>query len=251
MNFLDNITIIKSNSEDLIFGRLKHSNTKAFYRRGSYSTELIWGDRKFVFPSNKRGANSKDIWIFRSVMNEVKDFCFGKKIVAKKRLPVNYWNPNIESPKGKITATDLDHAYWRIAYLNGYISSKTYEKGLMVKDKSLRLASLANLSSKKEYFVVKKGEVTTKSVVLKFEPVLQRVYDNIRYECFEHMMVMADMLGEDFICYKTDCIYYKDTKKNREIVQVYLDSVSIDWKQLVEIDKPKKEEPIGTNLSTL
>jgi hypothetical protein len=66
----------------------------------------------------------------------------------------------------------------------------------MVKDKSLRLASLANLSSKKEYFVVQRGEVTTKSVVLKFEPVLQRVYDNIRYECFEHMMVMAEMLGD-------------------------------------------------------
>ena len=65
------------------------------------------------------------------------------------------------------------------------------------------------------------------------------------------MMNMAAMLGDDFICYKTDCIYYKDTNKNREIVQMYLDSVSIDWKQLVEIDKPKKEEPIGTNLSTL
>jgi arsenate reductase-like glutaredoxin family protein len=53
---------------------------------------------------------------------------------------------------------------------------------------------------------------------------------------------MATMLGEDFICYKTDCIYYKDTPKNRDIVQTYLDSVDMEWKQLVEPEKPKVEE---------
>jgi hypothetical protein len=52
------------------------------------------------------------------------------------------------------------------------------------------------------------------------------------------MNILAEMLADDFICYKTDCIYYKDNTKNRELVQVYLDSVNIDWKQLVEPEKP-------------
>ena len=52
----------------------------------------------------------------------------------------------------------------------------------------------------------------------------------------------ADLLGEDFICYKTDCIYYRDTAENRELVQSYLDSVGLEWKQLVEPARPKKEE---------
>jgi hypothetical protein len=56
---------------------------------------------------------------------------------------------------------------------------------------------------------------------------------------------MASMLGEDFICYKTDCIYYKDTPKNREIVQVYLDSVDMEWKQLVEPEKPKLQDELN------
>ena len=55
------------------------------------------------------------------------------------------------------------------------------------------------------------------------------------------------MLGEDFICYKTDCIYYKDTPKNRDIVQTYLDSVDMEWKQLVEPEKPKVEESNNQN----
>jgi hypothetical protein len=53
---------------------------------------------------------------------------------------------------------------------------------------------------------------------------------------------MADLLGDEFICYKTDCIYYKDKPQNRELVQTYLDSVGLDWKQLVEIKKPSNEE---------
>ena len=36
--------------------------------------------------------------------------------------------------------------------------------------------------------------------------------------------------------------YYKDTPKNRELVQIYLDSVGLEWKQLIEANKPIKEE---------
>jgi hypothetical protein len=55
------------------------------------------------------------------------------------------------------------------------------------------------------------------------------------------MTIMANMLGDDFICYKTDCIYYKDTPVNREMIQIYLDSVGLEWKQLIEPDRPKEE----------
>jgi len=104
------------------------------------------------------------------------------------------------------------------------------------------LASLANLSSAKEYQIIKDGVITEKTVVMKYDPILQKVYNNIRYTCYEHMIIMADLLGDDFICYKTDCIYYRDTKENKKIVQDYLDSVNLEWKQLVEVEKPKKED---------
>jgi hypothetical protein len=62
------------------------------------------------------------------------------------------------------------------------------------------------------------------------------------------MNILAEMLADDFICYKTDCIYYKDTPKNRDLVQIYLDSVNMEWKQLIEPDKTEmKKEDIETN----
>lgn len=234
-------TVLKHDQKDVLLDKLKRRKANGFFRFGSFSDEIIWQGRKFLFPSKKRKLGS-DIWIFRSVIYDVMGFIDGKRIRAMERLPVNLWNYKLENFRGKITATDIDHAYWRIAFLEGIITEKTYKKGLLIKDKSLRLSALANLSSSKEYQIIKNGVVTNKTIVIKHDPILQKVYNNIRYTCYEHMNNLADMLGEDFICYKTDCIYYKDNEKNRDMVQTYLDSVSLEWKQLVEAKKPKKED---------
>jgi len=140
-----------------------------------------------------------------------------------------------------MTATDVNHAYWKIAFLEGMIKEKTYKRGLTIKEKSLRLAALANLSSTKEYYIIKDGVVTDKTTILKHDPILQKVYNNIRFICYDHMMRMARLLGSDFICYKTDCIYYKDTPGNRKMVQDYLDDNELEWKQLIEPDHPEEE----------
>jgi hypothetical protein len=244
MSLQNGFTILRHQQEKLMFNKLKNRKGIAYYRKGSFSNELIWQNRKFIFPSPNKRVN-RDVWVFRSVLNDVRDFIENKRIREKDKLPTNFWNQKLRNFRGKVTATDVDHAYWRIAYLDGIIKPKTYTKGLLIKDKSLRLAALANLSSIKEYQVIEDGMITNKTIQLKYDPILQKVYNNIRYTCFEHMTIMASMLGEDFICYKTDCIYYKDTPKNRELVQVYLDSVDMEWKQLVEPEKPKLEDELN------
>jgi len=90
----------------------------------------------------------------------------------------------------------VNHAYWRIAYMNGYISGRTYEKGLLIQEKTIRLAALANLASAKQYFIIENGEVTKKSVTLRFDAALQCLYNNIRYECYGHMMNIAKLLWQ-------------------------------------------------------
>ena len=40
------------------------------------------------------------------------------------------------------------------------------------------------------------------------------------------------MLGEDFESWNTDCIYYRDSKKNREIVHGFFDMHNMLYKQL-------------------
>jgi len=246
MSVQNGYTVLKHQRKKLILKRLSQKGDSGYYRQGSYSEEIIWQGRKFLFPSPKKSAQ-EGMWVFRSVMNNVREYIHNHNIRAKDRLPVNHWNKKLEKFKGKITATDVDHAYWRIAFLQGIITEKTYKKGLEIKDKSLRLASLANLASTKEYYVIKEGKITDKTVVLKYDPILHKLYNNIRYSCYEMMMEMAKMLGDNYICYKTDCIYYVDNPENRKMVHEYLDRNNMMWKQLIEPDRPKKEEPNGAN----
>ena len=234
-------TVLRNPHKDIILDRLMQVKGTAYYREGSFSDEIIWEGRKFLFPTAKKKLR-EGMWVFRSVNNDIKEHLKSNKVKAVERLPVNFWNDKLHRYRGRVTATDVDHAYWRIAFNLGYIKERTYTNGLKLKDKAIRLAALANLSSQKEYIVIKDGILTNKTVILKYNPEHQKVYNNIRYTCYAHMMTMADLLGDEFICYKTDCIYYKDKPQNRELVQTYLDSVGLDWKQLVEIKKPSNEE---------
>lgn len=240
MSNQNGFTVLHLQKKKLLLDKLKRRKADGYYREGSFSHEIIWEDRKFLFPS-KRGLKD-GIWIFRSVMSDVRFYIEDKRIREKPRLPVNLWNDKLKNYRGRITATDVDHAYWRIAYLQGAIKETTYKKGLLIKSKELRLAALANLASIKEYRIIRNGVVTKDKKVLKYDPILQKVYNNIRFTCYEYMMEMAKMLGEDFICYKTDCIYYKDTEHNRLMIQTYLDSNNLEWKQLVEPERPKNED---------
>jgi hypothetical protein len=246
MSIQNGYTVLKHTRKKLILKRLRQKGDIGYYRQGAYSEEVIWQGRKFLFPNPKKSAQA-GMWVFRSVMNNVREYIAEHNIRAKDRLPVNLWNKKVNNFRGKITATDVDHAYWRIAYLQGIINEKTYKKGLEIQDKSLRLAALANLASTKEYFIIENGKVTDKSVILKYDPILHKLYNNIRFTCYGMMMEMAKMLGDDFICYKTDCIYYKDSPANRHMVQQYLERKQMMWKQLVEPRRPQKEEPISTD----
>lgn len=240
MSLQEGYTILNPKTLKSLMARLQRTKMDAYVRQGSYSTDIIWQGRRFVFP-NPKASVQNNMWIFKTVINDVKKHILDHKIREKKKLPVNYWNPKNKNFRGKLTATDLDHAYWRVAFLNEYISMQTYLKGLELKDKSLRLAALANLSSHKDYVLMKGGILTNEVVTMKYDPILHKIYNNIRFTCYEHMMNIADLLGDEFVCYKTDCIYYKDKPENRILVQDYLDSVAMEWKQLIEPERPTKK----------
>lgn len=234
-------TVLKPTTLKILLTRLASKKANGYYRKGSFATDIIWQGRRFVFPDIKKSAH-KNVWIFNSVVYDVRNYTSENNVKEKKQLPVNHWNAKNNNYRGKITATDLDHAYWRVAFLEGYISKRLYLKGLKLNDKSLRLASLANLSSVKEFQIIENGVITDKTAKMKYDPILNKIYNNIRYTCYQYMMECARLLGDDFICYKTDCIYYKDSQSNRMMVQDYLTSVGMLWKQLVEFEKPSKDE---------
>jgi hypothetical protein len=68
------------------------------------------------------------------------------------------------------------------------------------------------------------------------------VYADIRYSCFYMMYELSKLLGKDFFCWKTDCIYYRNTPKNIKNVQRYFDDREMLYKQLVYDDKDRSQE---------
>ena len=153
--------------------------------------------------------------------------------LPKKYGQIEYNKELNEDLFGKITATDLNHAYWRIAYNLGIISPSTYEKGLGDDYKELRLAALSTLGAAKKYQKIVKGELTTQIHILKGDEILQNVYRLIRYTCYRYMTQVQKRLGKDFLCYKTDCIYYIDNKENRKKVADFFKEKDLLMKQLV------------------
>lgn len=54
MSLQNGFTILRHDQQKIILGKLKGKKGIAYYRKGSFSDELIWQNRKFLFPSPKK-----------------------------------------------------------------------------------------------------------------------------------------------------------------------------------------------------
>ncbi len=229
------VKILPKKQEDVILKMIEKGKQNALYKMGNFSNQIIWDNVTYVFNSDRKRSIFKDgLFIFSMVKRDVMKFMQRKKdIENKKKYPTNVVVEELNEDRG-ITGTDLNHAYWRIAYSLGYISKNTYDKGLTIRNKALRLAALSTLGRDRDYRIIKNGKLTDKTQTIKGDKQLQVIYNNIRYTCFHHMDEAAKMLGSDFIAYKTDCIYYIDKPENRKKVQQYFKEHKFSYKQSVE-----------------
>jgi hypothetical protein len=203
-------------------------------RKGSECNELIYDNNHRVYASRNGNFPAKKVFLFNSVQNDVRSFLENSPFIvlppAKKTTEYNLF---YDDSKGTITGTDLDHAFWRIAYVKGYIRKKTYNYGLDDNAKALRLATLSVLGREKKYDRYIQGEFIDTVILKRKDEKMQQVFKDIRTSCYYMMYELSVLLGDDFDCWKTDCIYYRDTPENRKIVHDYFDERNMLWKQLV------------------
>lgn len=130
---------------------------------------------------------------------------------------------------------DINHAYWRIAFLQGYISEKTYKHGLKLKDmggdmKQVYCKALAVQGQTKRlvgYIGVKKtGEVFLLEKPLKHK----ELYCDIINRTAKIMDEISFVLGNDFIDYQIDGIRFHG-KKNCKKVEQMLNSYNLTFKK--------------------
>jgi hypothetical protein len=219
---------------DRFYNKLVQGKGNFLVRFGSECNELIFDNVHNVFSTENKNFDSKLICLFNMVQSDVKNFLnINPYIDIPPKVNTSEYNYNYDDEVGTITATDLDHAFWRIAYVKGYITKKTYTKGLPTSGKAIRLASLSVLGRGKKFDRYVDGKFIENVVTKKSDATLQKVYVDIRYSCYYMMYELSQILKDDFESWKTDCIYYRDTPENRTIVHNYFEEREMMFKQLI------------------
>jgi hypothetical protein len=232
-----NVKYADKSIQPFLFKRMKQAKASGYIKEGTFTNELVWGNYSYVFskmPINKQKTFKKGMFLFGMVRKDVKIYLQNNKTIKlpKQNRQIEYRGELNEDILGKVTGTDLNHAYWRIAYNLGIISDRTYEKGLNDEFKAIRLAALSTLGAKKKYRIIENGEMTNRYHIVDGDEVFRKVYTLIRYTCYQYMSQMKKSLGEDFLCYKTDAIYYIDNKENRKKVKDFFREKDLLMKQL-------------------
>lgn len=219
---------------DRLYKKLVQGKGNFLIRFGSEINELIFDNVHNVFSTQNKNFDNKLLCLFNMTLVDVKNFLkINPYIDIPPKVNTIEFNYNYDDTIGTLTATDLDHAFWRIAYVKGYITKKTYTKGLPTSGKAIRLASLSKLGNGKKFDEYVNGEFVKRIVVKKTDATLQKVYVDIRYSCYYMMYELSQMLKDDFESWKTDCIYYRDTPENRKIVHNYFEEREMLFKQLI------------------
>jgi hypothetical protein len=225
-----------TNGGDFLLKRMLNEKANGLIKKGTFTDEIIWGAYSYIVPrmtKKKQMFFKRGMFLFGMVRKDTGIYLKNNTIRLPKRYGQIEYNDDLEFDESeKITGTDLNHAYWRIAYNLGIISDKTYSKGLNDDFKEVRLAALSTLGGRKKYNKIVNGVITDEVYVIEGNEDLRRIYTLIRYTCYRYMTQVKKMLGNDFLCYKTDCIYYIDTKENRSKVIEFFKKKDLLMKQL-------------------
>lgn len=222
---------VKSGSVDNYIKDLVSNKLSFSVRRASECTEILMDDKHIVFASQNIFPKKK-IYLFNSVKQQTTKWLKNNSVFLPEELNSIKYNYDYDTDEGTMCGTDLNHAYWRIAYLYGMINEKTYIGGLDTDCKALRLATLSVLGREKKFDNYEKGEIKESYVYQKENVDLKNVFKFIRLTCFSFMKEASDLLGDDFFAWKTDCIYYRENLKNIKMVQDYFDQYNLTYKQL-------------------
>lgn len=230
---------VSMGAENFLMQRMIAEKADGYIKRGTFTNEVVWGSYSYIIPcmtKKKQQSFKKGMFLFGMVRKDAKAYLNNNPeiILPKKYQQIEYNEELIDLELlDRITATDLNHAYWRIALNLGIISELTYMKGLPDEFKSVRLAALSTLGSRKKYQKIKAGELMNDYLVIEGDDNLRLIYTLIRYTCYKYMAQVKKMLGKDFLCYKTDAVYYNDSEKNRELVNNFFEQKNLLMKQLV------------------
>jgi hypothetical protein len=139
------------------------------------------------------------------VPNENGEYTF--KAIPQLNSPI-YTNRNLYDKIGIVEdfyIIDLAHAYWRIAYLKGYISEKLYTDHVDKDSKLYRNMALACTvaHTQRTYYANGEPKYEISEVCLPYETM----YENIRHTCYNAVGDVQRELSQQVFAYRTDAVF--------------------------------------------
>lgn len=222
---------LKTSSPKKYVQNLVQNKANFDLRKSSECTEVILDDLHIVF-APQTNFPKKKIYLFNTVKMQVLKWLNNNDIDMPENVNSIEYNYDYDIDDGVLAGTDINHAYWRIAYIKGLINEKTYIQGLDSDCKALRLATLSVLGREKRFDKYKNGQLEKSFISQKENTELKNVFKYIRLSCFNYMKEASELVGNDFYSWKTDCIYYRDNESNVKLISDYFDSKNLTYKQL-------------------
>ena len=215
-------------------------NMADFFVRSNSDLQEFIVDGEYFMYVNFNEKKFQHTYLYSMVKRDMMEYyaSHGAEILIPK-MPSHLTNHNYDPMDDEMMGTDLNHAYWRIAYLMGKISEKTYKKGLESNDSNIKIARLSALSvlgRVKTYERYVHGKFI-ENVAIQKDKDLKNYYYNIRFYCYQCMWELSRMLGDDFHSYRVDCVYYRKTEQNIEMVETYLNERGLLFEHLVRDTK--------------
>jgi hypothetical protein len=234
-----------------IISNAKNNQKSCVYyvRKTQYTEKIIRSNEMYIYRTEKSRTQKdrmKWLWMFRAVKQDSEKWVIeNPKIVGN---PITSYEPEVyqdsfENKRVKtVYGTDISQAYWRIAFLHGIIGASTYNKGQECPFKDLKYSTLSLLGAKQVYQMYR-NEKFLKDVVMVEENVeLKRVYEFVKRQCTEIMYLIKKALGNDFVMFQTDEIFYRNRANVKKVENILLelgfDSVSNTY-PISKIKKPR------------
>lgn len=227
-------TIFQHGDGEMLIKKLSTYSNEYFFKKHDNINYVSYGNQLFVH--SKNSSFQSGLFLFGMVKKDFDNY------LLKNPNPVfidNYkpaFNAENIDKNAKVYSYDINHAYWRIAYINDYISENTYNHGLKLKNKNENMKQLycmalsvqGNSKTLDGYI----GDIKTgNKLTVDKNPTHRLIYANIRNLTHKVMDNLAYILGEDFISYNVDCISFKNPK-NKTKVEDYFKNQNLTFKKV-------------------
>ncbi len=188
---------------------------------------------RFNSKSFSKTITPKDLGFIRSLkiklVKEEHALRFIDTVYRSKKI--HYIDVNSKIREGhkfdNVACIDINNAYWQTALLLGLIDQKMYEEGL-IKDKLVRLTALGSLAKKKDIYKFNGEDYEYVDTIRSTQT--ENLWFAICYTVAQAMQEVSKSLGDDFIFYWVDGIYFVNTEENKLKVRQAFDRLGYEYK---------------------